>query len=64
MTNDASMFIRFLNGSTWQVLGSDRVDAAVGSSPAGIVFSESAPAVALFGLNDERRKRLAVNLRR
>ena len=34
------MFIRLKNGSTWQVVGSDRYDAAVGSSPAGITFSE------------------------
>jgi phage terminase large subunit len=39
-TNDQEMFIRFKNGSTWQVVGSDRYDAAVGSPPAGIVFSE------------------------
>ena len=29
------MFIRFKNGATWQVLGSDRYDAAVGSPPYG-----------------------------
>ena len=34
------IIIRFKNGSTWQVVGSDRYDAAVGSSPAGITFSE------------------------
>ena len=28
------------NGATWQVLGSDRYDAAVGSPPYGITFSE------------------------
>ena len=39
-TNELEMFIRFKNGSTWQVVGSDRYDAAVGSSPAGITFSE------------------------
>lgn len=38
--NDHEMFIRFVNGSTWQVVGSDRYDAAVGSSLGGIVFSE------------------------
>ena len=31
--------IRLKNGATWQVVGSDRYDAAVGSSPAGITFS-------------------------
>ena len=39
-TNDQEMFIRFKNGSTWQIVGSDRYDAAVGSPPAGITFSE------------------------
>ena len=39
-TNELEMFIRLKNGSTWQVVGSDRYDAAVGSSPAGITFSE------------------------
>src|SRR5271165_425378 len=34
------MFIRFKNGATWHVLGSDRYDAAVGSPPYGITFSE------------------------
>ena len=41
-TNDQEMFIEFVNGSTWQVLGSDRYDTLVGASPAGIVFSEYA----------------------
>jgi hypothetical protein len=39
-TNEQEMFIRFKNGATWQVLGSDRYDAAVGSPPYGITFSE------------------------
>lgn len=39
-TNDQEMFIRFKNGSTWQVVGSDRYDALVGAGVAGIVFSE------------------------
>ena len=34
------MQIEFLNGSTWQVVGSDRFDSLVGSAPAGIVYSE------------------------
>src|SRR5262245_44193690 len=29
-TNDNEMFIRFLNGSTWQVIGSDKYDSTVG----------------------------------
>jgi hypothetical protein len=44
-TNEQEMFIRFKNGSTWQVVGSDRFNAAVGSPPAGIVFSEWALSV-------------------
>jgi phage terminase large subunit len=39
-TNDNEMFIRFLNGSTWQIIGSDRYDATVGSGVAGITYSE------------------------
>src|SRR5271170_8147679 len=39
-TNEQEMFIRFKTGATWQVLGSDRYDAAVGSPPYGITFSE------------------------
>lgn len=39
-TNDQEMMIEFINGSTWQVVGSDRFDSLVGSSPAGIVYSE------------------------
>lgn len=38
--NDHEMFIRFRNGSTWQVIGSDRYDATVGAGVAGIVYSE------------------------
>lgn len=39
-TLEDEMFIRFRNGSTWQVIGSDRYDTTVGSGPAGIVYSE------------------------
>lgn len=39
-TNNQEMLIEFINGSTWQVVGSDRFDSLVGSSPAGIVYSE------------------------
>lgn len=39
-TNDNEMFIRFRNGSTWQVIGSDRYDATLGAGVAGIVYSE------------------------
>ena len=40
VTNETEMFIRFKNGSTWQVIGSDNYDTLVGSPPAGICFSE------------------------
>lgn len=39
-TNDQEMFIRFKNGSTWQVIGSDRYNSLVGAGVAGVVFSE------------------------
>jgi hypothetical protein len=39
-TLDNEMMIRFINGSTWQVLGSDNYNSLVGSPPAGVVFSE------------------------
>jgi len=39
-TREVDMLIRFVNGSTLQVVGSDNYDALVGTSPAGIVFSE------------------------
>ena len=39
-TRDQEMMIRFKNGSTWQVLGSDNYNALVGSPPIGLVFSE------------------------
>ena len=39
-TNDQEMFIRFKNGSNWQVVGSDNYNSLVGSPPAGVVYSE------------------------
>ena len=36
------MFIRFRNGSTWQLVGSDNYDSLVGTPPVGLVFSEFA----------------------
>lgn len=39
-TRENEMMIVLRNGSTWQVVGSDRYDSLVGSSPAGIVYSE------------------------
>jgi phage terminase large subunit len=38
--DEQKMFIRLLNGSTWQLMGSDRYDSQVGAGPAGIVYSE------------------------
>jgi hypothetical protein len=52
-TYEGEMLIRFKNGSTWQLLGSDNYNAAVGSAPAGIVFSEWALA------NPAARKEIA-----
>jgi phage terminase large subunit len=40
VTNEGEMFIRFKNGATWQVIGSDRYNSLVGASVAGITFSE------------------------
>jgi len=34
------MFIEFKNGSTFQVVGSDKIDSIVGTNPRGVVFSE------------------------
>lgn len=34
------MFIRFKNGSSWQVVGSDNYDSLVGSPPVGVTYSE------------------------
>lgn len=39
-TNNQEMFIRFINGSTWQVVGSDNFNSLVGSPPIGVVLSE------------------------
>jgi len=41
-TSEQEMRIKFKNGSTFQLIGSDSFDAVVGSTPAGIVFSEYA----------------------
>lgn len=40
--NEAEMFIRFKNGSTWQLVGSDRYNSLVGAGVAGVAFSEFA----------------------
>lgn len=39
-TLDQDMFIELVNGSTWQVLGSDNFNSLIGSNPVGVVFSE------------------------
>jgi len=39
-TNEQEMFLRLRNGSTWQVVGSDRFNNLVGAGVAGVVFSE------------------------
>lgn len=41
-TREQEMMIGFANGSTWQVIGSDNYNALVGTSAAGMVFSEYA----------------------
>lgn len=38
--DEQKMFIKLKCGSTWQIIGSDRYDATVGSGVAGIVYSE------------------------
>lgn len=43
-TREHEMQIEFVNGATFQVLGSDNFQGSIGSSPAGIVFSEWAQA--------------------
>ena len=37
VTREQEMFIRFHNGSTWQVVGSDNFNALVGSPPVGVI---------------------------
>lgn len=39
-TREQEMMIKFKNGSTWQVVGSDNYNSLVGSPPAGVVYSE------------------------
>lgn len=38
--NDDDMFIETTWGSTWQLLGSDRYNATLGSGPVGVAYSE------------------------
>lgn len=39
-TLDQEMLIEFINGSIWQVVGSDNYNSLVGSPPVGVIFSE------------------------
>ena len=39
-TNDNEMFIEFVTGSYWHVVGSDNYDSLVGSPPHGVILSE------------------------
>ena len=39
-TREQEMMIKFKNGSSWQVVGSDNYNSLVGSPPAGVVYSE------------------------
>lgn len=39
-TDQTKMFIETLNGSTFQLIGSDNIDSIVGANPIGVVFSE------------------------
>lgn len=39
-TRNNEMFLELVNGSTWQVVGSDNFNSLVGSPPVGCVFSE------------------------
>jgi len=39
-TSDSDMMIKFKNGSTWQLIGSDSYNSLVGAGTAGISFSE------------------------
>ena len=39
-TREQEMMIKFINGSSWQVVGSDNYNSLVGSPPYGLTFSE------------------------
>jgi len=39
-TREQEMMIRFVNGSTWTVIGSDAYNSLVGAPPLGLVYSE------------------------
>jgi hypothetical protein len=39
-TRQQEMMIEFVNGSTWQLVGSDNYNSLIGSPPYGVIFSE------------------------
>jgi len=39
-TDQTKMLIELRNGSTFQIIGSDKIDSIVGANPVGVVFSE------------------------
>jgi len=39
-TRENEMMIRFVNGATWQVVGSDNYNSLIGSPPYGLIYSE------------------------
>lgn len=39
-TREQEMMIKFVNGSTWQVVGSDNYNSLIGSPPYGVIYSE------------------------
>jgi len=43
-TRNQEMAITFINGSTWQVVGSDNYNSLIGTPPYGLIFSEFAVA--------------------
>lgn len=43
-TDNQTMMLTLKNGSTWQLIGSDNVDSLMGTTPAGVAFSEAAMA--------------------
>ena len=45
--NNSEMRLEFVNGSAFQLIGSDNIDSIVGTNPVGVVFSE-------FALQDPR----------
>jgi hypothetical protein len=39
-TREQEMMIKFKNGATWQVVGSDNYNSLIGSPPYGVIYSE------------------------